>query len=201
MKELEKIRFITANFTHLKGLQMGVIGLLVFSTALWSNRNHGDLTIFILLLILAAILSILVERFYRRVFGRVRTLQKSRQYETRHSLLFGASGLAAFIIDTAEILPFSLLGIVFGVGFWLDYYRINRDIEEKFFTFYPWFSLAMISLSILPALGVPIWDAMGFESAYLGVMAACGVLMIVIGVLAHLFLVRSLSPREEDILG
>ena len=43
MESLENIRFVTSNFTQLKGLQMVVIGLLLIGTSLWSDDHQVDL--------------------------------------------------------------------------------------------------------------------------------------------------------------
>ena len=198
MQNLEKIRFVAVNYPHIKGLQMAVLGLFVVAVALWSNQRQGDLTLLTILLPLVVILAFLVERYYKRSFGQVRIEPQTRRQNIGYSVVFGLLGLAAFVLDTTDWLPISLIGIVFALGLGFDYWRFNRPVQEKFLTYYPWFAAGLLVVSILPAFRLQnFWATLGFTNAISGVMTVTGVLMVILGILSHLFLMRAFPPQAE----
>jgi len=199
MHSLENIRFVTSNFTQLKGLQMVVIGLLLIGTTLWSDDNQGDLGLPILMMLAAGLLWFAADKFYRRHFGKVRPTRRARQQEVVSSIIFMFLGIGAFILDTMELVPFSFLGIVFALGLLADYLRMNASAQQRYLGFYPWFSLALLIVSFLPFLGPDdLWQRLGFSSSTTGVMLTVGILVVIAGVLNHLFLVNSLPTLTED---
>lgn len=198
MEKLEKIRYVTANFDHLKGLNMALIGVFTASTGAWTNSRQGDLSLLLVLLVVLVPVKLLVDRYYRRVFGRVSRSLKDRRREAVISVLFGLLGLAAFAADTTEVLPFSAVGILFALAFGWEYFWANRTYAEKYRTHYLAFAAITALISLLPLLGLgALWDTLGFSSPIFGVMTIIGLLMIAAGLLDHIFLVRSLPPQKE----
>lgn len=199
MESLENIRFVTANFTQLKGLQMVVIGLLLVGTSLWSDDHQGDLGLPILMVLAAGVLWYVTDGYYRSRFGKVRQKRSARQKEVISSVIFMFLGLGAFVLDTMELVPFSFLGIVFALGLLADYRRMNVSSRQRYLGFYPWFALALLIVSLLPLLGPgDLWQRLRFGSAITGVMTVVGVLVVLAGILNHLFLVNALPTLTED---
>jgi hypothetical protein len=199
MKSLKNIRFLTANFTQLKGLQMGIIGLFLIGTTLWADKNQGNLTLPILMTVIVIVLWVLAERHYRNHFGKVIRTAKSKKLEVVISLLFILFGLGAFILDTKELFPINFLGITFAVAIFIDYWRMTYKTREAYFNFLPWFSLVLVALSLLPLFGLDhLWKLIGFASPITGVMTFVGLLVLINGLLSHRYLVKSLSAVKEE---
>lgn len=198
MNDLNRIRFIAANYSYLKGLQTVIIGLLLLGTSLWNDKRQGNLSGPLIMLLVAAILWIAASSYYRRKYGQVTAKEETRQLETRISIAFGLLGLAAFVVDTYEIVPVSLLGIVFALGIWGDYLRINHSSKEKYLTYYPWFGIVLLVVSVLPALGLSsFWRQFGFNSQITGTMSLVGLILVILGFLGHLFLSGTFPLRLE----
>ncbi len=200
IEELEKIRFVTANYPTLKGLNMMVIGFCLFGISLWTGYNPGDLSFPITLMLLSGILIFMLERYHRRVFGRVQSDNRTRRLGVYTSIAFGILGLAAFVLDTTNILPVSTLGIVFAIGLWVDFLRLNRQGTKKYLTYYRWIAILLFITSIIPALGLRnFWELAGFDSPLTGMLTLVGLITFIIGLRVHLFLVQALiTPVEVD---
>ena len=198
LKELEKIRFVAANYPQLQGLKMAVIGLFSLGIGVWTNTRQGDLSLPLVMLLLVIILFAVLRRYYRRAFGQVRMGKQALTQEIWSSLIFGVLGITAFVVDSSEVLPVSAIGVVFALGLWVDYLRFNRPVEEKFLSYYPWFATGLFVISILPAFGLDaLWTLFGIGRPTSGALVLIGALMVMIGLLGHLFLVQALPPRME----
>ena len=199
MKNMENIRFITANFTQLKGLQMVIIGLYLIGITLWADKNQGDLSFPILLSAIVIILWFLLERHYRNQYGKVIRTAESRKLEIIISLIFMVFGVGAFILDTSEIIPISFLGLTFAIATFIDYLRMTIRWREGYFNFLPWFSLALVIISLLPLFGLDqLWQSVGFKSPLTGVMTFVGILVLISGLLSHHYLVRSMPAVDQE---
>jgi hypothetical protein len=74
MPDLEKIRFLTVNYSRLQGLKAVPLGLLLFLTVLWTNARYGpakDLTLPLLMLMGGMLLYAVIDRYYKKTYGRV----------------------------------------------------------------------------------------------------------------------------------
>jgi hypothetical protein len=199
MESLEKLKFVTSNFTQLKGLQMAVIGLLLVGTTLWADGHQGDLGVPILMMLAAAVLWFATERYYRSRFGKVRPTRSARHKEVISSVIFMFLGIGAFVLDTKSLVRFSFLGIVFAFGLLADYLRMNTSSWQRYLGFYPWFSLALMVVSLLPLVSpVDLWQRLGFNNAITGVMTVVSILITLAGILNHLFLAKTLPNLTED---
>jgi hypothetical protein len=139
-----------------------------------------------------------VELYYRRTFGRVKPDKDIQLKNIIVGILGGLLGIIAFVIDTLEILPISTVGIVFTLAFLYEYWRFNRSAPDKSLSSFLWFALILFVISILPVFGFDeFWTRLGFVNAILGVLALTGTLMIIMGLMVHFFLVRSMPPRVE----
>jgi hypothetical protein len=200
--DLQQIRFLATNYPNLKGLQMSVIGFMVLSVALWVNTQPGpnsNLTIPLTIMLITVILSFGVERYYWRTFGRVKPDKDTQLKKVVVSILGGLLGIMSFAIDALEILPISTMGIVFALALLYEYWRFNRSAPDKSLSSFLWFTLVLFVVSILPIFGFDeFWSRLGFVNAMVGVLTLTGILMIIImGLMVHFFLVRSMPPRME----
>jgi hypothetical protein len=196
MKEnLERIRFVTANYNYLKGL-LGIPPGIYFLLAAggiagwWqlfipTQEGYVELVIFIAL---GGLYWGLVQ-YYNRTFGRVAHLSGNQKWV----IIFGFIAIAAIVINNLFDLPVFLLGLAFA-GMYLSFYI---SLKGRFH--YLILSMALVVVSCLPLISDiepadKIWGHMG--------AAFCLVLgggMIIIALLDHWLLVRTLpsAPDEE----
>jgi hypothetical protein len=199
MERLEKIRFVTANFNHLKGLNLAIIGLFTAGAGIWTNSRQGDLSLFFVLLIVLVPLKLLVDRYYHKSFGRVSANPKDRRREVVISITAGLLGLAAFVLDTSGVLKVSAVGLFFAFAFLFEYLGANRTYPGRYLSHYLVFAAVSALISLLPLAGWDsFWSTLGFSSHIPGVMTAIGLIMIAAGLFDHGFLARSFSPQAED---
>ncbi len=201
MQDLDRIRFLAANYASLRGLKYVPIGLMTILVALWGNSLHKpatDLTLPILVSIGGGLLYLFVDRYYTHVFGNVQRPPSTLRLEYVIQGIGALLALGAFAIDVSLRLPVSTLGLVFSGALLAEYLRITRFARDRFLPYYPFVAVGMIGLSILP-LFVPVdwWQVIGIHSPVLAILTAFGVLLIIIGVLLHWSLVRSLPPTQE----
>jgi hypothetical protein len=203
MSHLEKVRFITVNYSRLQGLKAVPMGLLLFLVVLWANGQTGparDLTQPLIWLFAAAVLSGLIDWYYRRTYGQVEQTRKTFWSDVALSTLFSMIALAALIIDVEIRTPVSLFALVFAAGLLLDYFRMLRLAGVKNMTIFPAGLLCIISMALsafLPLLGEKTLAIFGFRSLLFLVYAIDGILTAVYGLAGHIYLVRSLAPAKE----
>jgi hypothetical protein len=203
MPNLEKIRFLTLNYSRLQGLKAVPPGLLLFLVVLWSNGQSGparDLTLPLLWLLAAAVLYGLIDWYYHRTYGRVEQTRQAYWVDVSLSTMFSLLALAAFVVDVETRTPVSLFALVFAVGLLLDYFRMLRLAGVKTLTIFPAGLLCIGEMALsafLPLLGEPALAILGFRSPLFLVYAVDGIITVVYGMAGHLFLVRSMPPAGE----
>lgn len=197
-----QIRFLAANYSKLQGLREVPVGLLVASVSVWAMYNHGptaDLTLPILLTAGAILLYWLIDRLYINAFGRIRPTAKMRLWETTVSILFGVLALLAFWLDTAQDLPFSVLGLVFAAALFEEFWRATRSVKDRSLRLYPENFIAaclILMLSLLPLTGLAWWEKLGLKSQVLSMLTIIGFLITAAGIWGHIRIVRVLPTRE-----
>ena len=200
-ENLQKIRFAAANYSNLQGLKSIPVGLLLLAVSLWANLPSGpnrNLALPLILLLLMGVLYACIAGYYRRTLGWARPSKSYRRIEILFATAFSALALLGFVIDTSGLTSFSTLGIVFALGLLADYLRFNWPIKGKFLSYYPLMSLLLVAASIGPAMFFPnIWRELGFVDPMLGILSLVGVLIILIGLLGHIFLRQSLQSHRE----
>jgi hypothetical protein len=201
MQNLNRIRFLAANYASLQGLKYVPIGLMTILMSLWGNslrKPATDLTLPILVAIGGGVLYLFVDRYYAHVFGNIQRPTSTVRLEWLIQTVGGILALIAFAVDVSFKLPVSTLGLVFSAALLADYLRITRFAQDRFLLYYPFIAVGMIALSVLP-LVVPLdwWQVIGVHSPVLAILTVFGLLQIVIGVLLHWFLIHSLPPLQE----
>jgi hypothetical protein len=202
MQSTNQIRFIATNYTNLQGLRIVPLGALLVLVCLWANGLHGPARDFLLPgseVVVAGFLTIAIDRYYLRTFGRVQRTIESRRLEWLVCAAGGGLALAAFILDVSNDFPLSLLGLVFSLGLLADYIRTTWLVKGRFLLYYPLGAVLMAVLSLLPLLGLPDWWlAVGIRDQLVAIAVAIGVFTIIAGVWGHIFLVRTLPTHMEN---
>lgn len=204
MNNMREIRFVATNFSNLQGLKAIPLGILLILVSLWANgleqaAGFTDLLIPIVEAIGCFVLIYVIDRYYRRTFGRVQRTPESLRLEGLISVIGGVIALGAVWLDMTRMLPLSLVGLVFAVGLLADYIRITWLVKGRFLLYYPIGALIMAVVSVLPLIGLPDWwHACGLVSQMIGITITVGFLSIIAGIWGHIFLVRTLSPVTEE---
>ena len=202
MQNIQKTRFIAANYTNLQGLKSVPLGLLLLLVVVWANTQHGaasDLTLPILFSLGAAILTWWIYRYYRVHYGKVEAAPKQKSLVWVYSIVGGVAGLAAFILDTAFDLPFSLIGLVFAFSVLGEYWRMQYPVRGNYFLPVTLVCFAILLVtSLLPLLGFDSWwKLLGLRAQLFGVLTISGIVMMIWGVIGHWYFVHLLPPVEE----
>jgi hypothetical protein len=205
MTDLQKIRFITANYSRLQGLKAVPTGLLLFLVSLWTNSQTGkarDLTLPLLWFAAAIGLYALIDWYYRKAIGRVEQPQRSVWADVVFSMVGAALVLGAFAVDMKAFIPVSVFAFVFALELLLDYVRMTRLAGAGTLTGFPPALFCAVSIALsgfLPLLGEKAIVLLGFRSPIFLVFAVDGILIVLYGLAGHFFLVRSISSlREAD---
>ena len=203
MPSLEKIRFITVNYSRLQGLKAIPSGLLLFLVVLWTNGQKGparDLTLPLLWLFFGIVLYGGIDWYYRRTYGRVEPTRRVLWADVILSTVFSLVALGAFAIDMEFNLPVSIFALVFAAGLLSDYFRMLRLAGVKSLAIFPAGLLCIIEIALsafLPLLGQPALAVLGFHSPLFLVYAVDGIITVIYGIAGHLYLVRSMPPAGE----
>ena len=201
--EIQKTRFLAMNFARLQGLRAVPTGLLLFLVSFWANTLRGPARDFILpgsAVVVCGGLYILVDRYYQRTFGRVVASSESRRADLLLSVIGGLVGLAAFLVDVRLSLPVSFIGLVFAGAFLWEYFRMVRNIQHWYVPLMPIFGLLIALFSLLPALGLGgWWQQIGVKNELLGVCLVVGAVLVVAGLLSHLYFIRTLPQESHNV--
>jgi hypothetical protein len=200
MQSLTHTRFLTKNYSNLQGLRAIPYGLCILLVSLWANTLHGrasDLTLPILESAACLVLFLVIDRYYNRVFGKVK-----RTYSHAELFFSGLSGLlalAAFFVDSdfGLNLPFSTLGLVFaavvlGSSVWYWVQAKTLLVSNLLL------GILIAILSILPLFGVSgWWTALGIKNFLLAMTTLFGIYTILGGIIGHIYFIRSLPAIPE----
>jgi hypothetical protein len=203
MPDLEKIRFLTVNYSRLQGLKAVPLGWLLFLTVLWANAQHGparDLTLPLLMLLGGILLYAAIDRYYGNTYGRVEQAGHAYWFDFLLAGLFSLIAVGAFLLDTRSLTPVSVFGLVFAAALLLDYFRMMKLAGAKTAAAFPAglaCTAGMALAALLPSLGEDIFREIGIRSPILMVYAVSGILVVAYGLAGHLYLAQSM-PREGD---
>ncbi|HCS39816.1 MAG TPA: hypothetical protein DIW44_09570 [Anaerolineaceae bacterium] len=204
MKDIKEIRFLATNFSNLQGLRMVIIGVLLILVCLWGNGLKYPISIKSVLVLLLEVLVILtiyyaVDRYYLRSFGQVKATPEIQRFELKISIIGGILSLIAFWLDVTYRLPFSLIGLVCGIGLLADYIRFTWMVKGRHLLYYPIGAVLLLVVSVFPLLGLPgWWHLIGIKGQVFAIAMLLGFFSIVAGIFGHIYLTRTLSPKAEE---
>jgi hypothetical protein len=203
MTEMDRVRFITANYGRLQGLKVVPLGLLVLLLDLWANALAGQSSNFLVpfLLIAAGMMAYaLIDRYYHRFFGQVEQKRGDFRADILFSIVAICFCLPAFFIDMSIRKPVSLFLLVGAIGLLLDYLMMIRRAGGGSFWILPSMPVLAILfglIALFPLLGWEIWHALGFDSWYFVQNAIIGILLVLFGLIVHLQLAASMKKMRE----
>ncbi|HSO12658.1 MAG TPA: hypothetical protein VLT51_09805 [Anaerolineales bacterium] len=199
MKANSQTKFLSENYSALHGLNAVPLGLCLFLTSLWANVVQYPIKNFlfpIVLILGTLLLSLMIDQYYKNTFGEIRpTLARRRSYWIAQSIC-GLLGLVAFWVDITLNLPISFIGLLFVSLLLLDKPMISVPLN-RFSAVRLVESICLIFVSITPVFfGKNWWNILGVRATIIGVTMFVGALMVLQGVMWHVFFVKSL-PLEE----
>jgi hypothetical protein len=200
MNSVNQTRFLAANYSSLQGLRIIPFGLLLLVVSLWANGQRGqarDLSLPLTVLVILMVCYFAIDRYYRKVYGRVQRSASSLRTDYAITAAAGLLALGAFVLDSAEKLPVSALGLLFAFGTLEEYIRMSVRYHSRYYYPYLILSALLAGVSVLPLFGITgFWKALGIKAPLLGVSVVIGGIMILSGILSHIHFVRSLPSRK-----
>lgn len=201
MKSILQMRFISENYSNLHGLKAVPLGLCLFLVSLWANLVSypvRNFTLPILLLLGALIFSITIGQYYKHSFGEVKPIHPNRPKYWIVQCVWGLLGLAAFLVDANFSFPINLIGLVFASAFLFDKPKVTTPFN-KFSIVRLITAIIIILVSITPLFfGKNWWEILGVRTTIIGVTMFVGVLIVLQGLLWHIFFVNSLPNKEAQ---
>lgn len=204
MKNVNEIRFVATNYFNLQGLRMVPLGLLAILVCLWANGVKYPVSVKSYLILLFEVVVLMtayfgVDRYYLHTFGKVKNSPEIKRQELIFAVIFGIIVIVGFWMDATYKLPFSAIGLIFGLGLLADYIRITWLVKGRYLLYYPIGAALSIIIGLLPLLGFPgWWHAVGLKGQLFGIDLFVGLFMIFAGIWGHIFLVRTLTPKAEE---
>ncbi|MBW6472951.1 MAG: hypothetical protein K0B14_07505 [Anaerolineaceae bacterium] len=192
-------KYLSENYSALHGLNAVPSGLCLFLISLWANVVQYPIKNYLLpiVLVLGFLLSSLViNRYYKNTYGEVKPILARRRFNWIAQLICGLLGLVAFWVDVTQELPISFIGLLFALTFLFDKPMVRMPLN-KFSAVRLVTSICILLVSIAPLLlGKNWWNILGVRANIVGVIMFIGVLIVLQGVIWHIFFVKSL-PTEE----
>jgi len=199
MKSISQMRFISENYSTLHGLKAVPLGLCLFLVSLWANLVSypvRNFTLPIVFLLGTLLFSITVSQYYKHTFGEVKPMHANRPTYWIVQGVWGLLGLAAFFVDANLSLPINFIGLVFASTFLFDKPKVTIPFN-KFSIVRLITAIIIILVSITSLfLGKNWWEILGVRTTIIGVTMFVGILIVIQGVLWHIFFVNSLPDNE-----
>jgi len=215
MDDLARIRFVTANYSTLQGLRSLPIGVGLAAASYWSSLQQGpsrDLTYPILFAGVCSLAYWMIDRYYARVFGRVK-LPRRWWPGSLVRLLFAPLALAAFVFDTTpqvqgrifgNELPVSVFALLTAAGILFDGclsiwpFRRYRKTVASYLAIVGAGSLLLIAASFHQALFAGWAAAAGLRSSVDASYILVGVVLVLLGLVTHIYLTDKMGAPVGD---
>ena len=202
MKSISQTKFLSENYSALHGLNAVPVGLCLFLVSFWANVVDYPIKSFSLPITFALVfllLSIAIDQYYKRTFGEIKPAPASRRLYWIAQCVWGLLGIVAFWVDVTFNLPVSFIGLLFASLFLFDKPKVTFPLN-KFSMVRLILSICIIFVSIAPLyFGKNWWDILGVRATVIGVTMFVGMLIVLQGVIWHIFFVNSLpTPEAKD---
>jgi hypothetical protein len=199
MKSNSQTKFLAENYSALHGLNAVPVGFALFLVSLWANVVQYPIKNFLLPIVLllgCLILSLVINQYYKNTFGEVKPASSGHRWYWIAQSVWGLLGLVAYWLDITLGLPISFIGLLFASMFLFDKPRVRVPLN-RFSAVRLVASICIIFVSITPMLfGKSWWDILGVRTTIIGVTMFVGVLIVLQGVMWHIFFVKSLPVKE-----
>lgn len=199
MRDLERVRYVTGNFSALQGLRRTVIGLLgLVNFANVAGWTDGWELVSLLAVCALALLYWQADVYYKRYFGNVEPLKA----KTGRRMYFIAAAAALVIlgsvgVDTFLKPPVGASGLGFAAVMLVVLWPRRRFEAHNILL-----AVLLAVASILPATGLVPTGHSGPDhwglTPYASSMMAAAVMIVLSGILDHLLLVRALKPIPSE---
>lgn len=186
LQNLERVQYITRNFSALQGLKMLPFGLFMLALAArdfgWGFLGQeGDCTYTLPLFFVVLALVYLTSRYYDQAFGSVKEIDHSTSAFISAAYLFVL--LLVIVVEVQLNPPVSLVALLLAST--LLFVGIKK--QRPYYTF---FALVMVGISFLPLI-----QNTSLENPYYGSLGgfaklAIGMIWIAAGLIDHVKLVR-----------
>ena len=201
MKDLKRLRIVTAHYRSLQGLRMlpwwlWMLALAAVNPLMDLPQGHLDYQclIFVPGLVIAWLLSRLIGNYYERAFGRVEGLPSpDRAGGWLRGVLFVLLIYAGFVIDTLRWLPVSVLALIAAGAFFTMWWQSGRILTHHLITAVLFAGFALLPLFVVPA-GRHWYDFFGDFTLSI----VTSVMLIINSVLGHITLVHNLKILSEE---
>ena len=202
---LERVRYVTENYEQLQGLKMVPVGILMLTISaltllrvdLPGMSYKKETILFGVLLIIGGMLGIAVASLaawviggrYERMYGKARQLPSSRRMVVLVVLGWIAFWIAPMtdVVLQTPVYPIYLVIGIAGIIFWWP--------EKRFRVHYLVAAVTFLIVGFLPLTGMLPGN---YTEALWLLFLHFGVSVVVIGLLDHLLLVRTLKAVPED---
>ena len=110
----------------------------------------------------------------------------------------GIAGLAAFVIDTTDQFPVSMVGLVFVVAIVVEYLRIRRLVKSAYSLWQMIISFSIVlAASLLPLFGLKnVWQAIGLRSHLFVVLVITSIVLMIMSLFGHIYFTRQFPSKE-----
>ncbi len=195
MQDLKRVTSITKLYPRLRGLRAIPFGIyILFSvTGAGARLLNTNSLMPLLLIFVACILEWPIGRYYERAFGKVQPTSDQQYYEKIGSVILMVAIIVAISVDTAANPPISLLLLIPTIIY------LSNGLTSYHARYYLGAALLCAFASILPLLlSVPVSELYYTGPHSRAFMVALGSLMIILGLLDHLLLIRTLKPLPQE---
>ncbi|GEN08473.1 hypothetical protein SAMN05443572_10698 [Myxococcus fulvus] len=215
-EHLRRIQAVTRYYEWVQGLRFLPLGVVMLGFAAWmatlpsqAGLPHAvALGVLGLGLVGALVLYPVTGSYYRRRFGDVKPSQQMRQTRLRLVVLFGLGGLLVGLglamlargepLDGMAVTALLALGGVTLLAYWA--------VTGRFAPHYPPVAVGMGMLALAHHLGLnPLCGLLHTQApssvmkcGFITVQAAWGLMLVVLSLLDHRLLVRTLRPAPVD---
>ncbi len=198
MLNKNQIQSYTSNFPNLQGLKAIPLSLLLWMMVVWANQQSGpNITLPILIIFSMLMFYAFVDRYYKLSYGTIFQTGQKKASEIIFSAIAGILTLAAFVLDASQSIPVSLVGLAWAAMLIFDGFRISRSMPQQTFPFYWIFAIILLVASVISVFGfVGWWEALGVNNLLSAVLIVASILMLISGVIWHIFFLQSLKVGE-----
>ncbi len=198
METVKQTRFITRNYAQLQGLRVIPFALAMIIVSLWANQQSGsssNLTLPLTAMPVCIFLYVLVDRYYKRTYGRIK--RPSTSTEIMLQLAAAILALSAFFIDSTGRFNFSFLSLIFAIAIATNAFHYYQAIP-RLFTATLILAVIFLLLTFLPLAGFPQWwQLFGLKNNLLTLSFFYGIFVLLSGLITHFYFVNSLPSHLE----
>ena len=189
MPDLNRIRFVTGNYSLLQGLGTVALGIFAMFAAAEAAGWLPFWQMMVIVLPLFILSGIAIDRYYRGKYGRVTPPERAKRF--MQGALAGI-GYAVFMnVDQHFSSPILVLPIYIAALLFTRYWK-----DRNFYRHYLVGAAAVIVADVARTVAAPDPQSLWSNSEFFSYVILSPVL-IVLGLIDHYFLVRTFQSRPE----